>query len=218
MTENANGIDLFYETRGSGAPLVLLHGNGEDHRIFDALAARLGAHYTLYAIDSRNHGKSARHDDFSYAAMAEDIRAFIENRHLAPTNVLGFSDGAIVALMLAMRHPHTLRRMALAGVNLKPGDFTAESRKWIEATYRETGDPLFRLMLEEPDIETDALRDVRIPALVVGGEHDIYRPGLFAEIAAALPDAALQIAPGHTHDSYIAHSDLLYPDLVRFFG
>ena len=217
MQINVNGISLHYKTEGAGKPLLLLHGNGEDHRIFDELGEKLRDTFTLYAIDSRNHGQSSKTDVYSYETMAEDVHAFIQALNLGKVYVLGFSDGAIISLLLAMRHGGDIEKMALLGVNLNPGDLNEESALYIRGTYERTHDPLFKLMLEQPDISPDELKAVTVPTLVVGAENDIYRPGLFEEIAAALPDAQLQIMPGHVHDSYIVHQDMLFPDLERFF-
>lgn len=218
MDITVNGIRLFYEKSGQGPALMLLHGNGEDHHIFDELAGALRGHFTIYAVDSRNHGQSARVDDFSYAAMAGDILACITELGLGRVYLLGFSDGAIISLLAAMREPEKIRGMALLGPNLKPDDFTEESHAFVREHYEATGDPLFRLMLEEPDIELDELRTVTVPTLLVGGEHDIYKPETFENIAAALPDARLKIMHGHSHDSYIVNQALLAGDCIDFFG
>jgi len=217
MTIDVNGITLYYKTSGDGPPLLLLHGNGEDHTIFDEIAVRLKNYFTVYAIDSRNHGKSDRVKDFSYDSMAEDIFAFINILRLGRVNILGFSDGAIISLILAMNHQECIRRMALLGPNLKPEDFTEKSYQYIKSTYAETGDPLFKLMLEQPDIELDDIRMITVPVLVVGAEDDIYRPDTFERISSALPDAELKIAEGHDHGSYIVHNDMMSDDLIRHF-
>lgn len=217
MKIRANGVELFYERSGDGPPLILLHGNGEDHRIFDAIAPKLAAAFTVYAVDSRNHGQSQRTDAYSYRVMMDDVHAFIRTLGLAGVALVGFSDGAIISLLLAMHHGETVGRMALLGVNLTPDDFTEECRREIAETYEKTGDPLYRLMLEEPDITLDDVRHVAVPTLLVAGEHDIYKPGATAALAAALPNAALAIMPGHDHASYVIGQDILFPDLMRFF-
>ena len=70
---------LYYEKSGKGAPLLLLHGNGEDHTIFDKLVPLLEQSYTVYAIDSRGHGESNPTDDFHYDGMADDIAKLISS-------------------------------------------------------------------------------------------------------------------------------------------
>jgi pimeloyl-ACP methyl ester carboxylesterase len=136
---------------------------------------------------------------------------------LGRVHLAGFSDGAVTSLILAMNHGEAVSKMALLGVNLKPDDFTEESYQFVKDTYERTKDPLFRLMLEEPNIELDAVRGISIPALVIAAENDIFKPEMFTNLANALPDATLKIMGGHEHDSYIIGQDLLYPDFIRFF-
>lgn len=218
MEITVNDIVLHYETSGAGTPLLLLHGNGQDRHIFDKIMPKLAKHFTVYALDSRNHGQSQKTDDYSYAAMAADVYTFIQDMQLGKVNLIGFSDGAVISLLLAMHHGETVEKMALLGVNLKPSDFTEEAYEYVKATYAETNDPLFKLMLEQPNIELDAVRSVSTPTLLVAAEDDIYRPETFTALTDALPHARLQIMSGHDHGSYIMDSDILYPDLMHFFG
>ncbi|MEG0495645.1 MAG: alpha/beta hydrolase [Eubacterium sp.] len=216
MNINVNHVDLYYKKTGEGSPLILLHGNGEDHCIFDAIAMKLKKTFTVYAIDSRNHGQSQKTEDYSYAAMAEDIKCFIQKMNLGKADIIGFSDGAIIALMLAMKHENLVRKMALLGVNLTPDDFTKESFQFIKDTYETTKDPLFKMMLEQPNIDLESVKTVAIPTLIVGGENDIFKPETFQNLEAALPNAALKIMPGCGHDDYIVGKDILYDDLKEF--
>lgn len=212
-----NNIELAYEKLGKGDPLILLHGNGEDHHIFDEITKKLENNFTIYSIDSRNHGESTKTEDYSYETMAKDIYSFIKTLNLGKVNIVGFSDGAIIALILAMNQWECINKMALLGVNLKPDDFKEESYQFVKETYEETKDPLFKLMLEQPNIELDDVKTVTIPTLVIAAEHDIFKPELFIGLTNALPNAELVIMKGHAHDSYIVNQDILYPDLVKFF-
>ena len=94
MNVQVNGVILYYEKQGSGPPLVLLHGNGEDGRIFDRTAEVLAPHYTVYTIDSRCHGQSSRDVPLSYDLMAADVLAFTKALKLEKPVICGFSDGA----------------------------------------------------------------------------------------------------------------------------
>lgn len=217
MTITVNDISLFYEIIGNGSPLLLLHGNGEDHTIFNELAAKLAMNFTVYAIDSRNQGQSQKTEDYSYEVMAEDFYAFIQALGLGKVDIVGFSDGAIIGLTLAMKHSEVIGKMALLGVNLKPDDFTEESYQYVKETYEETKDPLFKLMLEQPNIELDDVRNIAIPTLLIAADDDIYKPDSFTRLVEALPNAKLKIMPGHDHGSYIINQDILYPDLIQFF-
>ncbi|MDR1378216.1 MAG: alpha/beta hydrolase [Synergistaceae bacterium] len=217
MILKVNGTTLFYEKTGTGSPMILLHGNGENHHIFDKVSAKLENDFTVYSVDSRNHGQSEKTSEYSYSVMAEDIYRFIEVLELKPVDLIGFSDGAIVALILAMNHGETVNKMALLGVNLNPEDFTEESYQFVKGTYENTKDPLFKLMLEEPHIELDEVKSVSIPILLVAAENDIFKPETFTNLAHVLPGATLKIIDGHDHESYIVGQDLLYPDFIEFF-
>ena len=216
-----NGVSLFYEKSGVAEspfpPLLLLHGNGEDHHIFDTLAEKLRNNFTLYAIDSRNHGQSEKTADYAYETMTEDVRQFIAALRLEKPHIIGFSDGAIIALLLAIGHGETIGKMALLGVNLKPDDFTAENYQSLIETYRENHDPLVKLTLEQPHIDLKVCRRVQNPTLVVAAEHDLFKPDMFADLVATMPNATFLLMTGHTHDSYITGQDILYTDLLRFF-
>jgi pimeloyl-ACP methyl ester carboxylesterase len=213
-----NGVELHYEKSGEGRPLLLLHGNGEDLHIFDEIFPKLARDFAVYAIDSRNHGESGKTDECSYEAMAEDIYLFIRELNLNKVNIVGFSDGAIVSLILAMRHGEVMEKMALLGVNLKPEDLTEEFRQFVIEKYEETKDPLLEMILEQPNIDIEEAAKVSVPTLVVAAENDICDYGFFARLSSAMPDAELKIVKGHSHDSYVVNQDILYPDFVSFFG
>ena len=216
MKITVNQVCLDYEISGQGTPLLLLHGNGEDKHTFDAIVPRLAQNFTVYAIDSRNHGQSGRTDDFSYRAMTLDIIEFITALDLGRVQIAGFSDGAIIGLMLAMERPELVARLALLGVNLSPGDFTLESLEFVKATYQQTRDPLFKLMLEQPNITLEQAGRVAQPALIVAGSNDVFKPESFVALAEAMPNARLVVMEGHDHGSYIIGSDALYAELIGF--
>lgn len=216
MTLKANGIDLFYKKSGNGAPLLLLHGNGEDHTIFDALSEKMQKHFTIYAIDSRNHGQSSKTTDFSYQTMAEDISQFITALNLKDVSIVGFSDGAIIATMLELEHPNTFKQMVLLGINLKPSDFKEENLAYLSAEYEKTKDPLLKLMLEEPNIEFSSLKAINTHTLVVRAEDELFDDALYTEIVNTMPNAQLLIMENHSHDSYVVNSDTLFNHLIVF--
>ena len=216
MEINVNNITLNYLVKGNGNPLILLHGNGEDLQIFDKLVSKLEKQFTVYAIDSRNHGGSTRTEDFTYETMAEDIHQFIEKLELKHVSVIGFSDGAIISLLLTLKYPQTFDRMVLLGVNLKPADFKLEIYNSIAEEYEKTQDPLFKMMLEQPNIELDDLKEINTPTLVIGAEDDLYYEDSFKNIVNTMPNAVLKIIKGHDHGSYVVNNDVLYPYVTAF--
>lgn len=209
---------LFYEKTGEGRPLLLLHGNGEDHTIFDALIPLLSQTHTVYAIDSRGHGASNPTDEYSYPGMAEDIAQLITSLEIASPILYGFSDGGIIGLLLALHYPRLLSRLAISGANLHPHGMKRTFLHKIRQHYKKSKDPLERMMLEEPDIDPSSLAQIQIPVLVLAGEHDIIKPSHTKLIAQKLPNAQLQIIPGEDHGSYIIHSDKLYPYIQDFIS
>lgn len=209
-------VVLHYHKSGNGHPLLLLHGNGEDHHIFDALAAKLENHFTVYAIDSRNHGKSSRTEEFGYDVMAKDMELLVRRLGLEHVSIVGFSDGAIIALLMAMQEEPVLEKMVLLGANLKPSDFKDRVYRHLEKSYEENPDQLVALMLHEPNIEAEDLEIINIPTLVVGGEHDIYKPDTFDKISGHIKGSQLVIMEGHDHSSYVAETDILFPVIKEF--
>ncbi len=211
-----NNITLNYIKQGSGKPLIVLHGNGEDLHIFDKLIEKLEKQYTVYAIDSRNHGNSTRTEDYSYETMVEDIHRFIERLKLRHVSIIGFSDGAIISLMLALKQPHIFEKMILLGVNLKPTDFKIEVYDFLIEDYEKTKDPLLKMMLEHPNIELDELKNITIPTLVIGAENDLFESKSFEKIADKIPNAILKIMKGYDHGNYVIGNSVLYPYLKEF--
>lgn len=201
---------LYYEKTGEGAPILLLHGNGEDHAIFDALIPRLEYDHTVYAIDSRGHGASNPTEDYTYPGMAEDIAQFITSLEIESPILYGFSDGGIVGLLLALHYPGLISKLIISGANLNPHGMKWTFLHKIKQHYKKTGSPLDRLMLEEPDIDASELARIQIPVLVLAGSSDIIKPAHTKLIAESLPYSQLRIIEGEDHGSYIVHSSKLY--------
>lgn len=207
---------LFYEKTGEGYPLLLLHGNGEDHTIFDALIPLLEQTHTVYAIDSRGHGASNPTEEYSYPGMADDIAQLITSLEIQSPILYGFSDGGIIGLLLALYYPGLVGRLIISGANLNPHGMKRTFLHKIKQHYKKSKSPLDRMMLEEPDIDPALLSRITIPVLVLAGEHDIIRLAHTKQIAGGLANAQLKIIPGEDHGSYIIHSDKLYPYIRDF--
>ena len=214
---HVNGLDLHYAVTGSGRPVVLLHGNGEDHHLFDTETRQLAeAGYQVFALDSRGHGANAPVAEFHYADMAEDVYAFLQALGLERPALYGHSDGGILGLLLAIRHPDALGALAISGTNLEPEGLIPDFLAECEARNAACPDPLVTLMLTEPHIDPEALRGIHIPVLTTVGEHDLVRPEEAERIAAHLPDAKLVVVPGADHGSYLAGCELMGGMLIDF--
>lgn len=112
----ANGLNIYYEQRGSGEPLLLLHGGTGTCRWWDEQAPVLAEHFQVFALDSRGHGKTDNPTGtLSYRAMGDDVAAFIQELQLEQPLLVGFSDGAQIALEIGIRYPQLARGLILTG-------------------------------------------------------------------------------------------------------
>ena len=207
MFVEANGTKLYCRKEGNGNPLILLHGNGEDHTIFIPAISVLKEHFTVYAIDTRGHGQSLESDDIHYRTFMEDLKGFIDALSIRKPIICGFSDGAITALMLAFTYPDIPRSIISAGANTTPDGLIEEMQEEIRKGYEATEDTLLRLMLEEPSITPEELGKITCPVLVTAGEHDAVKLDDTRLIARSIPRSRLLILSGEDHASYIAGSE-----------
>ncbi|MCL2107081.1 MAG: alpha/beta hydrolase, partial [Oscillospiraceae bacterium] len=204
MTISVNGVALYYEADGQGPPLILLHGNGESRKIFRPAVQLLKERFTVYAIDSRGHGRSSKNQKpLHYADMAEDIAQFIQELELRKPALYGFSDGGVIGLLLAAKYPDMLSRLAVSGVNLTPGDLAPWFRYYARLTRFITRSDRMRLMLEEPNITAEDLALITVPTLLLAGEKDIIKEEHTRFAAACIPGAEARIMPGENHASYV---------------
>lgn len=216
-TVEVNGVTLHYAVFGEGEPIVLIHGNGEDHGIFHCEIEQLtAAGYKVYAPDSRGQGANEPLAEYHYADMAEDMYAFIRAMGLSRPALYGFSDGGIIGLLLEIRHPGTLGILAVSGTNLSPAGLIPSFVEEYSALNREHPDPLVTLMLTEPRISPEELKNIRIPVLVTAGEHDLILRSETEKIAKALPDAETVIVENEDHGSYIIGSEIMGKLLLAF--
>ncbi len=207
---------------GAGRSLVLLHGNGETHRVFDRMVPLLAPRHRLVGIDSRAHGRSPRGDGpLTIARMADDVDAALDALGLEGVDVLGFSDGGNVALELALRHPGRVGRLVVVGANLVPEGLKPASLAQLRAVHamlRRAERALPRvgaaaerwaLMTRDPRIDAADLARVDIPALVVVGRHDVVRPDHSRLIASSLPRARLATVEHAGHLLPVTHPEQL---------
>lgn len=207
---------LFYQVSGSGQPLLLIHGNGEDHRIFDAAVPLLSQRFQVFAIDSRGHGQSFPVAEFHYRDMAEDIRQLAEGLGLHKPLLCGFSDGGIIGLLLASQYPQLLGGVVACGVNTRPEGIRPGWLMLFRLVYLCNRSPLFRLMLTEPDITPEQLGRITCPVLVTGGSRDMISCKHLEQIAGQIPGAQLQILAGEGHGSYIVGSEKIAHIVLDF--
>ena len=217
MWINVNGIKMYYEVHGSGRPLIMVHGNSEDHNIFYDSRVLLSKHFTVYTVDSRGHGHSTRVEELHYDDMADDMIAFMDQLDLRDVIFYGFSDGGIIGLLAAMKSDR-ISMLITSGANLTPAGVMAPFRIIAKAAYAVTKDPKLKLMLDEPDISTDELAQIKVPTVVMAGEKDLVLERETAKIAMSIPGAKLRIIPGEGHGSYIVHKSRIADIIMEETG
>lgn len=212
-----NSQVIYYEHLGEGnKTLLLLHGNGEDHSIFDELCKSLEKDFDIYAIDSRGQGLSATPKEYHYEDMANDVLNLISSLSLTSVSVLGFSDGGIIALLAEILSPGTFTHIIAAGANTTPDAFSFGARREIKREYKKTGNLLSNLMLTEPNITEAQLSSIKCPTLLLGGQKDLISSKDFKKMNSAISDSILEILPGEDHGSYIHHTDKIGDKVKEF--
>lgn len=229
------GFKMYYETYGSGKPLLLVHGNGGSISNFENQIAYFAKNYKVIAVDSRAQGKSTDlSDSLSYEIMADDLNALLDTLQIKNCYVIGWSDGGINGLLLAMRHPDKVGKLAITGANLKPDTTTLDpfvyneiaktDKKYRDSLKRSGSAPLLKnawkvnhMMLVEPkNILTD-LHRVKCPVLVIGGDHDAIPTRHTIEIAASIPKSYLWILPKSGHSTLVNYKDQVNTTVNNFF-
>lgn len=226
------GVKLYYETYGAGPPLLLLHGNGGSSQEFRHTIPYFAKKYRVIALDSRAHGKSVdAGDSLSFELLADDCAALLTQLRLDSAYVLGWSDGGITALLLALRHPEKVKRLAATGANLWP-DSTAlmpelwqQMRRGYQEGRRQTfPDPkrrndwkIFLLDWRHPHIPLLELAKIKAPAFIIAGDRDVIRPEHTVAIYQSLPRAWLWIVPNSGHATLHEHADEFNRKVDAFF-
>jgi pimeloyl-ACP methyl ester carboxylesterase len=209
-----DGVKLYYEVYGSGDPLLIIHGNGGSISDVRKQIEYFRKKYKVIAMDSRDQGKSAdSQEKLTYEKMTDDLAALLDHLKMGPVNVLGWSDGGIEALLLGIRHPAKVKKIAAMAANLNPTaealhpDTIALVKEWtakIQASEKETPEgrrelKVTDMMLAEPNIDPKSLEAITAPTLVLAGDHDVIRDEHTLEIYHHIPNSQLVIFPGATH-------------------
>jgi len=215
---HVNSVELFYNVSGQGEPIILLHGNGQDHTVFKSITKKLSADFTVYGIDSRDHGQSSRVKFLDYHSKMEDVAAFIEQLGLDKPIVYGFSDGGIIGLLLAIYYPDRLSKLIISGANTYPDGIKRSSLLLVKTVFFFTRSKKLKLMLTQPNITNAQLNTITVPTLVLAGKRDLIKEEHTRNIAANIPNCELRILSGESHTSYVFDSDSekLY-DIIKVF-
>ncbi len=227
-----NGFKMYTEVYGSGPPLLMLHGNGGSMKAFAKNVPYFAKRYTVILADSRSQGKSLDPDHpLTFEMMADDFAALLDAMHIGSAYVIGWSDGGIDALLLAMRHPEKVKRLASTGANLwpdadafAPGLWDEEKKEYEEGlhktykTAREKNDrKVFLLDWQEPHITLAQLHAIQAPSLILCGDHDLISITHTVLIYQNIPHANLWVVPNSGHATLIEHTEEFDRKVDEFF-
>jgi len=213
-TFSHGGVTLYYETYGTGQPLLLVHGNGLSIGSLAAQIAYFKDRRKVIAMDSRDHGRSSDSDGpLTYEKMTDDLAALLDHLGLDSVDVVGWSDGGIEALLLGVRHPARVRKLVAMAANLRPGPTALykEADELLQSMVSSMPDSVrsspegkreFKvtsMVLKQPNIDAAMLARITAPTLVLAGDHDVIRVEHTVEIFNHLPNGQLAIFPNSTH-------------------
>ena len=205
---SVNGIDLYYETHGSGRPLVLLHGGLGSGEMFGPVLPSFSDHHQVVLVDLQGHGRTADIDrPIDVRLMADDVAALIEHLGLDDVDLVGYSLGGGVALQTAIRHPERVRRLVAASANVRrdatyadilaqQGQVSAAAMEFMKETpmyelYQRVAprpedfprllDKMGEAMAQDFDFSDD-VRGLQVPTLVMAADADMAPPSHYVEV------------------------------------
>jgi pimeloyl-ACP methyl ester carboxylesterase len=218
---SVNGIRMFYAVFGRGSPVLLLHGGLANSNYWGSVIPILVRnHFEVVVADSRGHGRSTRTTEpYSYELMAADVLALLDYLKLERVNLVGWSDGGIIGLVIAMRHPERLSRLFAYGANSDPSGVRADVEsnpiftKYLQRTSREYRDlsptpdnyeaflaQIQAMWAQQPNFRAAQLMQITVPTTIADGAHDEAIKREHTEyLARTIPGATLNILPDVSH-------------------
>jgi pimeloyl-ACP methyl ester carboxylesterase len=216
----ANGVNMYYEVHGEGPPLLLLHGGLGS--IPEKWIPDFSPRFQVIAMEQMGHGRTADIVDrpFHYHDMAEDTVELMRRLEIESASVLGYSDGGIIGLDMAIHHPERVTKLAVTGANARTDGYTAENLEWVrsfdpdaepvsDAYARLSPDGadhwpivlgrLQRMWAVEPSLTREQLQSIEAPTLIIVGDGDIVTAEHAVEMFRTIPAAQLCVVPHSGH-------------------
>lgn len=203
-------IKLYSQEKGKGTPFVLLHGNGENGDYFKNQIDYFSNDYRVIAVDTRGHGKSPRGiAPFTMNQFAEDLNSFLEDNNINNIILLGFSDGANIAIKFALKYQDKIKALILNGADLNTKGVKLNVQIPIEIGYRisrlfqnkseeaKLKTEILGLMVNEPNIKPEELHSIKVPTLVIAGTKDLIKENHSRLIAENIKDSELSFIEGN---------------------
>lgn len=231
---DAGGVRTYYEAHGSGDPLVLLHGGLCAIETFSGLTPQLAERYRVYLPERRGHGRTPDIEGpITYEVMAQDTIAFLDALGLSSVHLVGWSDGAVVGLLVALHRPDLARRLVMIGQGVNPAGLVPEAAEMMKldempdvlppmlrdmyAAVSPDGpdhwdvvvDKVWQMIKTEPNISMTELEKVSAPTFLVVADHDFVTVEHAQAMQRALPDSRLEVVPDATHGLPMENPDLV---------
>jgi pimeloyl-ACP methyl ester carboxylesterase len=241
---DANRVRTYYEVEGTGEPLVLLHGGLCAIETFEPLRRALVDRYTVYLPERRGHGRTPDVDGpYSYSLFADDTSAFIDAVGLTSAHIVGWSDGATVGLLVALRRPDLVATLVHIGQPANVDGIQPEFRGMLELDTMPEGmlppvlhelynavspdgadhwntvlDKTWQMIRTEPNLDIADLAEIAAPTLVIVADRDIPTVAHAEQMNQALPDGTLVVVPDATHGLPMEKPDVLVGLIVDFLA
>jgi pimeloyl-ACP methyl ester carboxylesterase len=230
-------IQMYYAVYGEGEPVLLVHGGLGNADVWGFQIPALAAAHRVIVADSRGHGRSTRSEKpFGYALMADDYLALLDYLKIDQTALVGWSDGGIIGLDIAIRHPERLSKLFAFAANYTPdgvketvetdATFSAYIERASEAYAKLSPTPgefdafveqISKMWATEPNYTEEQLKAISVPTVVFDGDHDeAIKPEHTAEIAALIPGAKLEIMKDASHFAMWQQPDAFNATVLEF--
>jgi pimeloyl-ACP methyl ester carboxylesterase len=233
-----NGIRLWYAVFGAGPTVILVHGGMGNSNYWGLQIPALARHYQVIVLDSRGHGRSTRNREaITYHLMATDVLSLMDALHVTKAALVGWSDGAIIGLDIAIHHPDRLTKLFAFGANSdtsgvkdvdKDSVFNAYVRRTNEEYKRLSPTPtelkvfseqLGKMWDSEPHFSDDQLRSIKVPTWIVDGDRDeVIKRENTDHMAALIPGAGELILPEVSHFALLQDPGQFNDALLHFLS
>lgn len=208
---DVNGVKLYFETYGEGEPLLLLHGNGGSISVFMNQVEEFSKLYKVIIVDCRGRGNSTYQKDveLNFDIQIEDLNQFLDKINVPKTHIVGWSDGGILGLLMAIKHPEKVNRLVSMAGNIFPDgcidliDMIKTRDDLIKDNKDHKNDMLIDLSnldIKYPNLEYKDLGVIKSKTLIMAGDHDVIKAEHTVKMFEAIPNAQLAIAPNSTHN------------------
>lgn len=205
-----NGVSLYYEIYGEGEPLLMIHGNGNSMSGFINQVDEFSKKYKVILVDCRGRGSSTYIPGvaLTFDLQIEDLKLFLDKLNIQKTHIVGWSDGGILGLLMAIKYPERVDKLVSMAGNIFPDGCVdlEDMKKTLSNLEKENKDhkndlaiDLYNLDIKYPNLEYKDLSVIKSKTLIMAGDHDEIKNEHTIKMFEAIPNAQLAILPNSTH-------------------